>query len=432
MKNKDNLNQNINLILNYRGRSVVVEIKKFKSLVAVKQKIFDIFYPVKHNIRLFYNNRNIEHLITKPLGQIFANQSSVSLKIEDEPEKNTPFKILNRYKQSAMTNDLLDNLRKKYFNNNNNNNNNNSIGKNNESIMTIKNKLKLFKIKLYKSPNTTKNIYSKKLKNCSSFEFINVNKKYQTKKLLPPISPYVSKNKIKNNTIILYNKCNDCYINDITIYCRTCDLFICDNCSTNGKGYHLTHKEDFIELIKDSNKQNINKYKQIIFDKFKNALTHLNNIDPCYTEEDNKCNDNSIKSMNGNCDYAIILNNIKSNIFLLVDKATEINDSFKEIDLNATDEFTKQKEINDICENEVKVLQDLDVYQYTSPFQPFFILNNYEKNMSQYFQSKEGNNNDRKYIKQQIKDLFQAIENEIDDSMEEIDTILESKTNSKI
>ena len=428
MKNKDNLNQNIQLILNYHGRSVIIEMQKYKSLVAVKQKIFDIFYPVKHNITIFLNNKNLESLIAKPLGLIFPGESLVSLNIEDEKENNSPYKIVYRLKQSPLTNDLLTNYKKNYSNIKKNYKKNNSLGKNNESIFSPQNKLGLFKIKLTKIPNTTKNI--RRLHNCSSFDFINVNK-YQTgiKKIkkLPPLNLNISNNKTRNNNmVILYNKCNDCYINDIIFYCRACDEFICKKCSINIKSVHLSHQNYFLKLIQDSNYENVIKYKKVINNKLKKSLACFNNIGN-KEEEDNKCNDNSNKTRNGSCAYAQILNSINNNVHKLVDKTTEITDSLQEIDRYENDDVTKNEEMIKICKNEVKVLKEFDVYKYVSPFQPFFVLNNYEKNMNQYFNKNKMNNDERKYIKEQIEDLFGKIEKEIDNSLDEIEAILGDK-----
>ena len=58
MKNEDLLKDSIHLILNYHGRSIVVELKKYKTLVDVKQKVFDLFFPVKHNINVYLKNYN--------------------------------------------------------------------------------------------------------------------------------------------------------------------------------------------------------------------------------------------------------------------------------------------------------------------------------------------------------------------------------------
>ena len=75
MKNEDLLKESIHLILNYHGRSVIVELRKYKTLVHVKQKVFDLFFPVKNNINIYLNNKNLEPLVNQPIGYIFSGQS---------------------------------------------------------------------------------------------------------------------------------------------------------------------------------------------------------------------------------------------------------------------------------------------------------------------------------------------------------------------
>ena len=84
MKNEDLLKESIHLILNYHGRSIIVEFKKYKTLVHVKQKVFDLFFPVKNNINIYSNNKNLEPLVSQPIGYIFSGQSLVNLKVVDE------------------------------------------------------------------------------------------------------------------------------------------------------------------------------------------------------------------------------------------------------------------------------------------------------------------------------------------------------------
>ena len=83
MKNEDLLKENIQLILNYNERSIVVEMKKYKTLEDVKDKVYDLFYPIKNNINVYLNNKNLEPLIDQPIGYIFSGKSLVNLKVVD-------------------------------------------------------------------------------------------------------------------------------------------------------------------------------------------------------------------------------------------------------------------------------------------------------------------------------------------------------------
>ena len=150
MKNEDLLKESINLILNYNGRSVVVELKKYKTLVHVKQKVFDLFFPVKNNINIYLNNKNLDSLMNQPIGYIFSGQSLVNLKIVDEGIIKTPIKVVQKSKNSVYTtNKQTTNYNKRYFSLNNQSNNknlssleNNQLNSNKKHIPIIINSTK--------------------------------------------------------------------------------------------------------------------------------------------------------------------------------------------------------------------------------------------------------------------------------------------------
>ena len=53
MKNEDLLKENIQLILNYNERSIVIEMKKYKTLEDIKDKVYDLecfLCPVKGGV----------------------------------------------------------------------------------------------------------------------------------------------------------------------------------------------------------------------------------------------------------------------------------------------------------------------------------------------------------------------------------------------
>ncbi len=304
---------------------------------------------------------------------------------------------------------------------------------NNKSLMLNKNKLFLLKAELNNNninSNKKNLVNNKKLFNSSSVDNINTKKFQARRKKLPPIKNKNPKNNNhQNNNIIIYNKCNDCYINKIFIYCRTCDKFLCNNCALNKKSYHISHKEDFMTIIQDSNKANIKKYHNIIDTQLKESLSSFNkigkNIIEENNEEDNKEDDNEKNIENFN--YNKVINNISDNIYKLVDKATEMKNSLENIDFSQVQDKTKNQKISDICENEKKILKKLDVFEYVSPFQPFFILNTYERNMAKYFNNYGVNYDERIYIKTQIELLFENVENEVDNALTEIEKIIGNK-----
>ena len=454
MKNEDLLKESIHLILNYHGRSLIVEFKKYKTLVHVKQKVFDLFYPVKHNINIYLNNKNLEPLVNQPIGYIFSGQSLVNLKVVDEGVINTPYKLVNRYKDSFYTTNDLMSISKRNFNFNKKANKTNSSSisnklsksnsreknkiKVNKSNMLNQSNLFLLKKELAKNNNNinNKNINNnKKLLKSGSVDNINT-KKYQSGKTkLPPI---IQKNinKNNNNMNIIYNKCNDCYINKISIYCRLCDKFLCNNCALNKKSYHIKHKNEFLTLIQDSNKENIKKYKKIINKILKDSLSSFDNIgknknkgeNEQEEENEDKDIDNENDDINnkGEFDYNEMITKISGNVYKLVDQATEMKNNLKDINFDQIADANDEK-INAICENEKEVLKKLNVFDYVSPFQPFFILNTYERNMAKYFNNYGVNCDERLYVKTKIELMFENVEKEVDNTLAEIESIIGNK-----
>ena len=107
----------------------------------------------------------------------------------------------------------------------------------------------------------------------------------------------------------------------------------------------------------------------------------------------------------------------------LVNKANEMKNSMKKFEFNKNVNDDEEK-VKEICANEKKVLKKFDVYEYQSQFQPFFVLNKFERNMAKYFNNYEASNDQRIFIKSQIELLFDNVENEVDGALDEIDKIL--------
>ena len=457
MKNEDLLKDNIHLILNYHGRSIVVELKKYKTLVHIKEKVFELFYPVKNNIHIYSNNKNLETLINQPIGNIFSGKSIVSLKIIDEENTQTPFKLVNRYEDTFYRkNNLVSNYSKRY--NYENLSKSNSISKENNKISKTskislkgnsnislfkKSKLFLLKSEVNNDNNSNKVITQKKLNNNCSMDNI-MNKKYLTRRIkLPPIQiknkntninikKVSNKNNIKgNNKIkindmnskntskdikIIYNKCNNCFINKISIYCRLCDKFLCNNCSYNKKSPHLEHESNFIRLNHNNSSENLNEYKKIIKKDLKAKLNIFKKYDK--KEEENLEEDNNEKFS-----YDLIISNISSYFYKLVDASTDIKNSIKNLD-ESQNENSNSNEIQSICNYERDILKKVNVYEYTNPFQPFFILNTHEKNMAKKLKNYDVNTDDRILVKSKIELMFENVENEIDKTLIEMEKII--------
>ena len=107
----------------------------------------------------------------------------------------------------------------------------------------------------------------------------------------------------------------------------------------------------------------------------------------------------------------------------LVNKANEMKNSMKKFEFNKNVNDDEEK-VKEICDNEKKVLKKFDVYEYQSQFQPFFVLNQFERNMAKYFNNYEASNDQRIYIKSQIELMFDNVENEVDNALDDIDKII--------
>ena len=216
---------------------------------------------------------------------------------------------------------------------------------------------------------------------------------------------------------ILYNKCNNCFINKICIYCRLCDSFLCYNCSSNKKSLHQKHKETFIYLDIDNNSDNITKYKELILSDLSKTMSFFNNHEDKNDLEINQENTQEIISYND------VITKLGEDVQNLVKKANKMKNSMKQYEYKEKVNEDQEK-VKEICDNEKKVLKKFDVKEYKSQFQPFFVLNKFEKNMEKYFNNYEVNNDQKIYIKSQIELLFDNVENEVDNIMEDIDKII--------
>ena len=460
MKNEDLLKESIQLILNYEARSVIVEFKKYKTLEDVKEKIYDIFYPIKNKINIYSNNKNLEPLLDQPIGYIFAGKSIVNLKIVDMDKIESPYKLVKRFKVSNIIEDVTNVYNRLNFQKSPNKINISSPNTNNKindqksknlhklvrkpTLLLSKNNLISLKSELNKQDNIDIDNKNQKLIKSNSVDNLEVlnftGKRNNLKTKLPPITLKNSNNKNKHFKIdvvpnkinlrlnstknnrsqsmknILYNKCNNCFINKISSYCRTCDAFLCPNCSTNKKSLHQEHKESLINLDLNKNSENISEYKDILILNFTKGINYFDNIE--INSKKNKS-----KNKKEKLDYDSLITKLGENLNNLVTKANEMKNSMKEFhfDKNVNDDEEKVKEI---CDNEKKVLKNFNVNEYQSQFQPFFVLNKFERNMAKYFNNYEASNDQRIYIKSQIELMFDNVENEVDNALDDIEKII--------
>ena len=454
MQNEDLLKESIHLTLNYNDHSIVIGQKKYKTLEDIKEKAYDLFYPIKNKINIYSNNKNLESFSTQPIGNIFPGQSLVNLKIVDVGVNDPQQKIIKRFKYPNIINDYTslynrinfqkNALKKNPISLNNLKSFDNEIKTNNKrkklngnSSLLNKNNLILLKSELNKSDEfiTTKKLFSSNsvdninilkyndknsslnLKLPPIIKKFNFNQKYKkdiTLKKINPLLNSIKENEKKNLNNILYNKCHNCFINKISIYCRLCDTFLCNNCALNKKSVHQEHKDYFIKLDKNTNPENVNKYHDLIISDFNKSLNYFNNLD----KTKNKNSDDNLEKFN----FEKFIENLDENVENLVKKANDMKNSIKILDVNEKDKES-EKTIKEICAEEKINLKKFNVYGYNNQIEPFLELNKFERDMSKYFNNYEASINQRIYIKSQIELLFDNVENEIDGVMDDIEKI---------
>ena len=72
----------ITVILNYNDKNVSINVKRFKKLSYIKEKIYHLFYPIKSDIKIKYNNKDLSCFLEQSIGLIFENRTRIRLLVE--------------------------------------------------------------------------------------------------------------------------------------------------------------------------------------------------------------------------------------------------------------------------------------------------------------------------------------------------------------
>ena len=385
----------IKIILNYNNESYSLDIQQYQKLSTVKKKAYKIFFPIKTDIDIKYDNKSMSSNLDKPIGIIFNGKTFIRLDIVSIPGKKLSLKLkpknnnenIKTIKTEKKTVDLENHIK---------------ITQNlmNEiSINNNRNKIKLNALNKNKNVENTKteNIIIKKEKNDNLYE--NLNLKKNGKKKLPPIKTENNNKKEKekeNNDIIAYNKCGECKKNNSSEYCRKCNKFLCLNCSNKN---HSKEEHKLIEI--DTNEKiNINRYK----------------------EEINKDLYNSLKSFNYINKENFDINKSKKNFENMINSLIDVAEGYKD---NLNEEYNLNIE-----ENKKKIESDLNIIKkdITNINDN---INNDGINIFKEFNMKDRNINKLKneykcetnseFINHKIQKMFLDIEDEIDKVMFELE-----------
>ncbi len=208
----------------------------------------------------------------------------------------------------------------------------------------------------------------------------------------------------KSYTINFFEKekCQECFRNNVTFYCRKDNLFICDNCKDNK---HRDNK--VIEIEKNNIEQCFYVYQKILINKIKSQENSLYKLSVKINEEEE----------NKNTEELIDL------IQKIKDREKKIENFYPSLPLEKfleKDYSEMKREIYDL-KNE---LHDKNLYSYKDKIKAFQVLQSKEFDIND-------NENDIKALKSKIKftsilnEIINSIKNKLNKIYEELNKILE-------
>lgn len=353
MKNK-RISDIITITLNYNNKDLAFTTKRFNKLSKVKEKAFQLFYPIKSDIILKYNNKDLSEFLEQSIGLIFENKTRIKIKIEPQIGTQRLIKklIFKSYKNIFNRNSEID---KQPL----------SADKYNSLITETTNRIK----------------YNRKL---------------------PPIKNNISSNFLENNleiNIFTYKICKDCTRKKTNNFCRNCNEFICLNCT---KKRHKNHP--IIELDLNNEKSNIEKYKNELINKFSSTINDLDKLEKIEKEE---LSEDEWKQK-----YNKAINNLTQIIQKNLQKLTKNNNN--EENNNKKDE---NKEFKKQLKEEKNSINNIVISINKDPFKIFKEINEKEKFVRKLIQKNKNENNkiDEIFcqIENEIDDIIYNLEENI-------------------
>ena len=222
----------VKITLSYNNKDISISINNFTKLNKVKEKAYQLFYPIKSDIALKFNNKDLSCFLDQSIGLLFENKSKIKLKIEPIIGTYRPIKKIKKIK-----------------------------------INLTKNKLDV-NSEISKQQLSAERYFS--LKTESKNKKINKGK-------LPLIKNNKSQFDLANELqldILNFKNCKNCIKNKTNYFCRNCNAFICSYC-LNKK--HKNHS--LLEIDLEDEKLNIEKYRNELINNFNSAINNLDNLD---------------------------------------------------------------------------------------------------------------------------------------------------------
>ena len=270
----------IKVALAYQNQTYQIQVQKYKKLKSLKEKAYKIFYPIKYELELKYNNKSLTKFLDQSIGMVFSEKSFIKIVAHPLPGVNRSMKLKPKIKiastlsPSKNTNKSIEKNNRKEIDTSVNIKEIMSRNDNISSINTHRSNT-LGKLKTESNANNKSN---NKNKNKLDF-YEELNLKKNGRKKLPPIKTENIENEEmnnmhSNNDIIAFNNCSECLYGLTSVYCRNCNKFLCLDCSN--KNHYVESEHKLIE-IDDNEKINVNRYKEEINKELYNAFNSFNN-----------------------------------------------------------------------------------------------------------------------------------------------------------
>lgn len=96
----------LEILLTYNGRNETVSIDNKENLSSIKEKVYNIFYPIQGKFQLIYKNKDISPFEDIPLYKYFKNLMKVSITIN--PISNTNKNILTKNVSNSFNSSFQD------------------------------------------------------------------------------------------------------------------------------------------------------------------------------------------------------------------------------------------------------------------------------------------------------------------------------------
>jgi len=399
----------IKVALTYQNQTYQIQVQKYKKLKSLKEKAYKIFYPIKYELELKYNNKSLTKFLDQSIGMVFSEKSFIKIVAHPLPGVNRSMKLKPKIKiastqsPSKNTNKSIEKNNRKEIDTSVNIKEIMSRNDNISSINTHRSNT-LGKLKTESNANNKSN---NKNKNKLDF-YEELNLKKNGRKKLPPIkTENIEKEEMNNmhsnNDIIAFNNCSECLYGLTSVYCRNCNKFLCLDCSN--KNHYLESEHKLIE-IDDNEKINVNRYKEEINKELYNAFNSFNN---CGLDNEGDTIDTEGE---------------KKNFEKLINNLTDVAMGMKE-SINLDEEFYNEDkdkirdELNNI-KNELNNENYEEKNNEDDGFKFFKELIDKDKKIKNL--KKEYNcNSTAEYMDNKIQKLFGDVEDEIDKVLFELE-----------